>query len=56
MFWIWTILVLLLFWLIKRHPTKSNFKIFDNYSYYISRYLDINKKDKLKKKDKGRDN
>lgn len=54
MFWIWIVLSVILFWLFRRHPSNSNFKTFDNYSYYISKYLDINTKNN--KKDKGQDN
>jgi hypothetical protein len=49
--WIFLILLLIFLWLIKKHPSSSNFKIFDNYSYYISKYLDVNKRDNGKKKD-----
>jgi len=51
--WIFIILLIIFLWLLKNHPTRSNFKIFDNYSYYISKYLDVNKKND---KDKGHDN
>ncbi|WP_176714126.1 hypothetical protein [Orenia metallireducens] len=52
--WILFILLLIFLWLLKKHPTNSNFKVFDNYSYYISKYLDVNKKDN--DRDKGQDN